>query len=123
MTPILTRWNRLLLVVLAFLLVRCSSSDESDAQSVMNQLEVEEVRYLEMPDGKRFLTGHVYNPTGRAIRDVQVQVGLYDARNRRLDQMNILVERLPAGQRVSFREPVQSEADARGARVNSLVKM
>lgn len=118
-----SRWSRFLLAGLALLLVRCGSSDEADVQRVMNQLEVEEIRYLEMPDGKRFLEGQVYNPTEQAVRDVQVQVGLYDAKNRRLDQMNILVERLPARQRVSFREPVQSEADARGARVNSLVKM
>ncbi|MDX1739952.1 MAG: FxLYD domain-containing protein, partial [Rhodothermales bacterium] len=85
------------------------------------QLHVEKIDLKQQESGARILTGTVLNDSKQAVRGAQVQITLFDAKNRRVDGMFAVVRDIPAHGSVDFREPVQSDYDVRGARVRSVL--
>jgi hypothetical protein len=85
------------------------------------QLRVEDIELTLHPSGARILTGTVVNESDHLVRGAQVQITLFDGKNRRVDGMFAVVRDIPAGGSVEFREPVQSDYDVQGARVRSVL--
>lgn len=109
----------LFIVFMLSMLPACGGSETADSDA--SRVEVEDVQYNLLPGGARIVTGQLFNPTEQPIKAVQVQVSLYDADNRRIAGMSILVRDIPPGERKAFREPVDSDLDVQGARVRSVL--
>ena len=84
-------------------------------------LRVEGLELKLHPSGARFVSGTVINDSDRHITSAQVQISLFDDKNRRVDGMYAVVRDVAARDTVVFREPVQSDYDVRGARVRSVL--
>ena len=61
------------------------------ADAVAAQLRVQDMQFARHADGSRVFTGQVVNPTQRDLRNVQLQMGLYDADNRLVDEATVRV--------------------------------
>ncbi len=108
---------RALAVLLIALAVGCAS-DHSDTA-----LRVEDLDFKMLPGGARFVSGTVHNDGDAPVNAAQVQISLFDEKNRRVDGMHAVIRDVPAGGSVSFREPVQSDLAINGARVKSIILM
>lgn len=86
-----------------------------------SNLSVEDFRYVQLPSGERQVMGTVHNPRDRQIASAQVQVSLYDENNVRIDQMQVIVQNIPASGTKSFKATVDVEADIQGARVRGIL--
>jgi hypothetical protein len=107
------------LFLFAFCLIAfaaCSSGPEP-----ADLLHVEEVVYREMPGGARIVTGTLVNDGDAAVPGAQVQLSLFDADNRRVGQMMVVVRDVPPRDSVAFREPVRDREDVRGVRVRNII--
>lgn len=93
----------------------------SDAAADTSQVQVEDFQYTSLPGDARILTGQVYNPTDKVLKNVQIQVSLFDANNRWISRMSISVKDVPPGERRTFRQPVDSDLDVQGAKVRNLL--
>ncbi len=102
----------------AALAAGCAPAEEAQPPE---EVSVEDVRYARLPGGARIVTGTLYNPTPDPIRNAQIQIALYDQNNRRVGSMNVLLKDISPGERKSFREPVESDEDVRGASVRSVL--
>ena len=107
-------------MMLGFLLSILFVSCGSDASLTTDRVKVSEVALEELPGGARILTGYLDNLSEEHISIAQVQFSLFDADNRRRDSMGVVVRDVPAGGRVFFREPIQSDFDIRGVRPKSV---
>ncbi len=102
------------LVVTAILLGGC-------AKEVTPQLEVEDLKYQQLPSGARIVSGELYNPSDKLVPNAQLQLSLFDEDNIFVSTMFIVVRSIPAGERVSFREPVDVKFDVKATRVKSVL--
>jgi hypothetical protein len=100
------------------LLIICASCGN---RATSHELRVEDLELTLHPSGARIVTGTVHNDSHQAVRGAQVQVTLFDDKNRGVDGMFAVVRDIPAGGSADFREPVQSDYDVRGARVRSVL--
>ena len=85
------------------------------------ELRVENLELRLHQSGARIVTGTVYNDSHDAVRGAQVQITLFDDKNRRVDGMFAVVRDIPGGGSVEFREAVQSDYNVSGARVRSVL--
>lgn len=85
------------------------------------ELRVEGLELTQHASGARILTGTLSNNSGKAVSGAQIQITLFDGKNRRVDGMFAVVRDIPGNGSVGFREPVQSDYDVRGARVRSVL--
>lgn len=106
---------RALAVLLIALAVGCASSDSRTS------LRVEDLDFKLLPGGARFVSGTVHNDGDLPVNAAQVQISLFDDKNRRVDAMHAVIRDVPAGGSVKFREAVQSELPINGARVKSII--
>ncbi len=90
-------------------------------RATSRELRVQDLELTLHPSGARIVTGTVHNDSGQAVRGAQVQITLFDHKNRGVDGMFAVVRDIPAGGSVDFREPLQSDYDVRGARVRSVL--
>ena len=104
-------------VLISILFVSC----ESEVSLTTDRVKVSEVALEELPGGARILTGYLENLSDEEILIAQIQFSLFDADNRGVDSMGIVVRSVPAGGRVFFREAVQSDFDTRGVRPKSVL--
>jgi hypothetical protein len=111
------RYFLTLAVVLPLLLTACAD-EASDPQ-----LQVEDFQYQMLPGGARIISGKLLNNGETTVSNAQLQVSLFDADNRRVSSMIILVQDVEPGAAKSFREPIDSDLDIRGARVRSVLVM
>ena len=86
-----------------------------------SKVQVEDFKYTVLQGDARVLTGQVYNPTDKNLKNVQIRVSLFDANNRRVSEMSIAVKDVEPGKRRSFRQHVDSDMDIQGAKVVSLI--
>ena len=105
----------LVLVAVAMLMISCGTRQRGA------DLRVEGLELTLHESGARILTGTVVNDADLTVRGAQVQITLFDGKNRRVDGMFAVVRDIPAQGSVDFREPVQSDYDVRGARVRSIL--
>lgn len=106
---------RALAVSLIALAAGCASNDSRTA------LRVEDLDFKLLPGGARFVSGTVHNDGNLPVNAAQVQISLFDDKNRRVDAMHAVIRDVPAGGSVKFREAVQSELPINGARVKSII--
>lgn len=106
---------RMLTVLLIALALGCATDDSKTA------LRVEDLDFKLLPGGARFVSGTVHNDGDLTVNVAQVQISLFDDKNRRVDAMHAVIRDVPAGGSVTFREAVQSELAINGARVKSII--
>lgn len=85
------------------------------------QVWVDDFAYTRQQSGTRYLSGKLVNESGQAIRSAQIQVSLFDPDNRRVSTMHITVQDVEPGARKAFREPLDTDAAIRSARVRSIM--
>ena len=107
-------------VFLALILFWSGCVRESSTTDELKRVHVKNVEYKEWQGGARILTGELENLTDVRIPVAQVDISLFDANNRRVESMKILVRDIDPGTSVSFREPVISNLDIRGARARAV---
>ena len=105
----------ILLSIVALTVAACGTRDRGPA------LRVETIELKLHPSGARILTGTVFNDSDTAVGGAQIQITLFDGKNRRVDGMYAVVREIPAHGSADFREPVQSDYDVQAARVRSVV--
>ena len=82
---------------------------------------VEDLSYTRLASGARIVTGQLYNPSDVVLAGAQIQVSLFDGNNLRIGSIGIPVQNIPAGGRVTFRQPIDSKLDVQAARVRSVI--
>ena len=105
----------ILVFFVALTVAACGTRDKGPA------LRVETIELKLHPSGARILTGTVFNDSDIAVGGAQIQITLFDDKNRRVDGMYAVVREIPAHGSADFREPVQSDYDVQAARVRSVV--
>lgn len=103
-----------------FLLVGCGGGP---AAELGTQIEPRDVRLISEDGGVPVLTGTLVNLTDAAIPSVQVQVGLYDAQNAKVDEIIFPVRDLAPGAETTFREVVNSETPFTSARITGVLRL
>ena len=84
------------------------------------RVRVTNVTYQLMQGEARILKGELENLSNQRIPVAQIDISLFDATNRKVESMMVLVRDIEPGQSVSFREAVRSEYDIRGARARAV---
>lgn len=107
-------------IVLGLLLLLATGCAD-DGTFSQEGIRVTGVTLEERPGGARILRGKVENRSDEDLSIVQIQFSLYDADNRRVDSMGIVVRSIPANGEVSFREAVQSDFDIRGVKPRAVL--
>ncbi len=108
-------------ILLGFLLFALSACGGPDTNAGAPNVRVEAFTYKRLPGGTRVLSGTLYNPTPEPVRHAQIQVSLFDADNRRISTMMIVVDDVAPERRKRFRRVLDSDLDVRGARVRSIL--
>lgn len=111
------RYTGLVLGLILLLSAGCTD----DGTFSQEGIRVTGVTLEERPGGARILRGTVQNRSDRELSIVQIQFSLYDADNRRVDAMGVVVRSIPAGGEASFREAVQSDFDIRGVKPRAVL--
>lgn len=110
-----------MLVASLFVLSACGDAPPPSEAVAGDRVAVQEVRFVRSAAGDRILTGKLYNHTGAAISNAQIQVSLLDGEHRRISSMHIRVKDVPAGNYRAFRAPVESQHDVQSAKVRSVL--
>lgn len=110
----------LLLVLSTIVFSGCGNGAE---QERVRQLQVEDFRYVRRPDGARVLRGTLVNPLTMPVQNVQIEVSLLDADNRRVERVLIAVSEVPSEGRTPFRKILNVEAGVQGARIRQIRAM
>ena len=104
--------------LLALLFGACAGPAD---EAVDAAVQVEDVQYTLLPGGARIVTGTLFNPTEDPINNAQIQISLYDVNNVRVSTMSVTIQDVSPGARKSFREPINTDLDVRGASVKSVL--
>ncbi len=88
-----------------------------DAKPEGPPAEVEDFKFSKVPGGARILTGTLFNPSDRPIRNSIIQVSLFDDANQLLTTMNIEVKDVQPGERKPFRQPIDTDLKVTRAKV------
>ncbi|MDZ4700190.1 MAG: FxLYD domain-containing protein [Rhodothermales bacterium] len=118
--PALPGWSGVAGVFLALLLFGACAAPADEAVEAAAVL-VENVQYTLLPGGARIVTGTLFNPTEDPINNAQIQISLYDVNNVRVSTMSVTIQDVSPGSRKSFREPINTDLDVRGASVKSVL--
>lgn len=110
----------LLGLILALGITACGDSDARQ-QQVADQVTVDEFKYARLPDGTRIVTGTLHNGSSKHLNNVQLRIALYDAQNRRVSSVRVVVQDVASGADKAFREPLPVEVNAQSARLQSLM--
>ncbi len=121
--PTVHRWLGVAGVLLLVLLFgACEAPADEGADAVEDAaVQVEDVQYTLLPGGARIVTGTLFNPTEDPINNAQIQISLYDVNNVRVSTMSVTIQDVSPGARKSFREPINTDLDVRGASVKSVL--
>jgi len=107
-----------LAIVLSVFSIGCGSQQGTTDEG--QRVRVTNVTYQLVQGGARILKGDLENLSQERIAVAQIDVSLFDANNRRVESMMVLVRNIEPGQSVAFREPVRSKLDIRGARARAV---
>ena len=119
----LKRLSILLISGVFLMLAACGGeADETTAQVPTEKIQIEEFHYSQLPGGARIISGKLRNVTALPIENAQIQIGLFDADNRLISTVNVLVRDVPPGEAKPFREAVDSD-DVDGAKVRGVLLM
>ena len=117
--PTVYRWPGVAGVLLLVLLFgACAGPADEGADAAV---QIENVQYTLLPGGARIVTGTLFNPTEDPINNAQIQISLYDVNNVRVSTMSVTIQDVSPGARKSFREPINTDLDVRGASVKSVL--
>jgi hypothetical protein len=115
---IVSIYSRAATVHLAVWLAAAGCAPAADEAAAV---QVEDVQYALLPGGARIVTGTLFNPTDTPIQNAQIQISLYDQYNVRVSSMSVTVQDVPPGERRTFRQPIDTDLDIRGASVKSVI--
>jgi hypothetical protein len=107
-------------LLLTLVLSACGDTDARQHQ-LAEQVTVSEFAYARIADGTRIVTGTLHNDSARNLDNVQLRIALYDAHNRRVSSIRVVVQDVPSHGDRPFRHPVPTDVDAEGARVQSVL--
>lgn len=105
--------------IIVLLLVSGCQSEPAETDAI--QVQVEDVKYSLLPGGARIVSGTLFNPSEAPVKGAQIQISLFDSNNIRVSSMSITVQDVPPGERKSFRQPVDTDLDIKGASVRSVL--
>lgn len=105
----------LLLSVLLFF-TACQGSSTQSA----SQLAVEDLHFSRTENKSRVVSGFVRNSGDGEVRSAVVQVDLLDDRNQVLEKIQIDVDPIPAGERISFRKVLDTDRAVHGIRARQI---
>lgn len=97
-----------------------SACDGDAREQSVHQLRVDDFRYVQRADGARILRGSLANPTKETLRNVQIEVSLLDADNRRVETARIAVAEVPAEKHTPFRQVIDAEDAVQGVRIRRI---
>ena len=105
---------------LSLCLVGLACGSPSGTTDSKERVRVSNVTYQELSGGARILKGELENLSTERIPVAQIDISLYDPSNRKVESMMVLVRDIEPGAKVSFREPVRSSFDIRGAKARAV---
>jgi Protein of unknown function (DUF3426) len=106
------------LALVALLIVNaCAEAPKID----VSDLEVVDLELNSHPGGARILTGSLFNHSGMNLTVAQIQITLFDADNRAVSSMSVVLHDISANTTQSFRQAVDSDLDVSGARVRQIL--
>jgi len=111
----------ILVFMIALLAATVTMSCTEKTISTREPLSVNDLQLSIHPGGARILTCRLLNKSNDPVSVVQVQITLFDADNRPVSGMSVVLHDIPAGDEISFREPIDSDEDVRGARVKKIL--
>ncbi len=109
----------MLLLCTTLILALCVSACSPETDTAVPV--VEGLSYTRLQSGARIVSGELFNPSDHPISGAQIQVSLFDGSNTRVGSVSIAVQNIPAQGRVSFRHPLDTDADVQAARVRSVI--
>ena len=112
-----------LLIVWPLLFVAACGGGDAGGPAPESRVDVEDFQFAQLPGGTRIVMGKLHNLGAEAIRNAQIQISLYDADNRLVTTMSIIVRNVEPGEHKPFREPIDADENVRGARVRSVLLM
>ena len=115
-TPVFSL-SAVLLLLCVLGLAACG--DDASEQRV-RQLRVEDMRYVQRPDGDRVVRGTLANSAAQTVRNVQIEVSLLDRDNRRIETALISVNEVPAKGHTPFRQVLTAEGAVQGVRIRRI---
>lgn len=117
----MTRALSILTLAFALILGACGGGSSSGNSAAQDEVQVNDFRLVEAPNGERQVMGTLRNMTSEDIENAQVQVALFDADNVQIEEMNVPVKNIPAEGEVEFKHPLDTDADVAGAQVSSVL--
>ena len=112
----------LFILLLALALTACGN-DDAQQQRLAEQVSVTEFQYARIPDGTRIVTGRLLNDSSQRLDNVQLRIAFYDADNRHITSISVVVQDVAPESEKAFREPVPADIEAEGARVQSVLAL
>ncbi len=109
------------LITFTLILVTLTACGGAGTNADAPNVQIEAFHFKRLPGGARVLSGTLYNPTPEPVHHAQIQVSLFDADNRRISTMMIVVDEVAPEGRKRFRRTIDSDLDVRGARVRSIL--
>lgn len=110
----------LILLPLLFVAACGGAADEADTDT-NPRVDVEDFQFARLPGGARIVTGKLHNLSAESIRNAQIQISLYDADNRLVSTLSIIVRNVEPGELKPFRQAIDADDNVRGARVRSVL--
>lgn len=107
-------------LILPLGLTACGNTD-AQQQRLAEQVSVSEFQYARIPDGARIVTGRLHNDSSQRLENVQLRIAFYDADNRHVASISVVVQDVAPESEKAFREPVPADVEAEGARVQSVL--
>ena len=111
----------LIIALLLLLLAACGEDTAVTVEASDGPVAVLDFRYVQLPGGARVVTGKVHNRTAESISNAQIQIALYDADNRLITTMSVLVKDIAPDHQKPFRQVVDIDDNVQGARVRGVL--
>ncbi len=86
-----------------------------------SRVRVTHLQLIQRPGGSRYVQGEVYNPGEDAVPYVEIEVSLFDAKNRKVGTLRIDVRNIPPRGKKSFRKVIDSDKPIQGARIRRIL--
>ncbi len=106
----------LVLLLLVGGLIGCQEEVSSKAT-----VRVRNLQLIQRSGGSRYVQGEVYNGGEKPVPYVEIEISLFDAKNRKVETLRVDVRDIPPGKAKAFRKVIDSDKDIQGARIRRIL--